>query len=617
MRIFCKNLLATRLNTMAIICMVLLLASKFSHGAITLQYTDPWDNTVHPLEGAVVKVFLTTGVLKWTSSPSDASGSVSIDGVVPQIIGYSQVVYTTVSASNGSVRIIPGRSCFTEVIAYLLGVDPSLFPVVRQSTGTGLSSTINVADGYIPVLLDMGNKAQAVSTSKFSYTPPRLDIYYDPCLYSGDGWIHFTGLGGTIWSEIGSVFAGTNATFRKQYLFDKDWTRRALAHEYGHYVHYKLNGSQTLPGGGDHTIYSKGNASLAFFEGWAEFYSEYVMAKNALSSGLSYTENFPQANPLIRGSDQESHVAAFFWDLFDNDVPSGQDENVTGDVTRAKAMFGNHYSNIQQYHDYWMSFYPSDIGFDDIYMKTFFHGFPGFMPPIPTLKMVFNPAQTVNGTIITKAFFISSTETTQGEYYDVMNSFPSQYSAVADFTMPVGSVNWYDAILYCNALSSKRGLPMVYSYDAATFSGIHCTSLTNLKIDLSKSGYRLPTKEEWTWAYKAGTTTPYYWGAQQPDNFAWYNANSGGKPHPVGGKTPNANGLYDMGGNIMEWVWTGVPDSEDRSGMGGYFSSTQATGSCLMDNATTCVAPPTWMSSFNGFRVARNYTYMPYMLLLE
>jgi formylglycine-generating enzyme required for sulfatase activity len=70
----------------------------------------------------------------------------------------------------------------------------------------------------------------------------------------------------------------------------------------------------------------------------------------------------------------------------------------------------------------------------------------------------------------------------------------------------------------------------------------------NAKKDGAK--YRLPTEAEWEYAARAGTTGPL----KSLDDVAWYGANSDDETHPVGTKKPNAWGLYDMLGNVREWV---------------------------------------------------------------
>jgi formylglycine-generating enzyme required for sulfatase activity len=157
------------------------------------------------------------------------------------------------------------------------------------------------------------------------------------------------------------------------------------------------------------------------------------------------------------------------------------------------------------------------------------------------------------------AFFMDSTEVTQYDY-SYREIYPSYFDT--NSYGPVERVTWFDAVLYCNMRSNRDGFDTVYSYTSVNDSagtGYYCTSLGNLKIDMSKSGYRLPTEAEWEYACRGGTTTDYYWGTGSINSYAWYSLNSGSTTSLVATKQPNAYMLYDMIGNVAEWCndWYG------------------------------------------------------------
>lgn len=81
------------------------------------------------------------------------------------------------------------------------------------------------------------------------------------------------------------------------------------------------------------------------------------------------------------------------------------------------------------------------------------------------------------------------------------------------------------------------------------------------------AGLQLPSEAQWEYACRAGTQTMFYSGNKEEDldRAGWYDDNSGGKLHPVGEKEPNAYGLYDMHGNVWEWVEDDGHDSYKRA----------------------------------------------------
>lgn len=159
-------------------------------------------------------------------------------------------------------------------------------------------------------------------------------------------------------------------------------------------------------------------------------------------------------------------------------------------------------------------------------------------------------------------FYMSKYELTQQEYEEIMGNNPSNFKGD---NLPVENISWLDAVTYCNAQSEKDGLTPVYTINGQ-----------NVSWDRSANGYRLPTEAEWEYACRAGTTTPFYMenspSAEESNYYGNYpyqienNYFSQDKLEvqpgkyrqttvPVDSFSENPYGLYNMHGNVSEWVW--------------------------------------------------------------
>jgi formylglycine-generating enzyme required for sulfatase activity/class 3 adenylate cyclase len=138
--------------------------------------------------------------------------------------------------------------------------------------------------------------------------------------------------------------------------------------------------------------------------------------------------------------------------------------------------------------------------------------------------------------LISKSFYMGEVPVTQQFYEEVMSANPSKFKGD---DLPVVNVSWFDATRFCNELSHRCGLDVVYQ-----FSG------KKVRIDYSKPGFRLPTEAEWEYACRANTPGDRY---GEVKDIAWYDTVRPPQPQAVKHKDPNSFGLYDMLGNVWEW----------------------------------------------------------------
>jgi eukaryotic-like serine/threonine-protein kinase len=205
---------------------------------------------------------------------------------------------------------------------------------------------------------------------------------------------------------------------------------------------------------------------------------------------------------------------------------------------------------------------------------------------------------------ITRPFQLADTPVTQSQWVQVMGDNPSR---VAGFDHPADMISWSDAVEFCNRASALAGLAPAYRLDKRGVSW-----------DRAAAGFRLPTEAEWELAARAGGSSLFA-GGETLDDVAWHWRNAEAGSRPVRGLRANGYGLFDMSGNVWEWVWdwyapfdgrsaeavdpTGPPEGGRRVARGGsWFSLPRDLRiACRRGGGT-----PGEHSAFRGLRIARN-----------
>jgi len=155
--------------------------------------------------------------------------------------------------------------------------------------------------------------------------------------------------------------------------------------------------------------------------------------------------------------------------------------------------------------------------------------------------------------ILTQPIYLGIHEVTQAQFEEVMGQNPSHFAAtgrgkdtvvgVDTSTHPVEMVRWSDAAEFCSKLNGRENLKSFYLQAGETVTM------------LDGAGYRLPTEAEWEYACRAGTTTKWWIGDKDDlPQAGWFNGNALSRTHAVGRLKANPFGLYDVHGNVAEWV---------------------------------------------------------------
>ena len=161
--------------------------------------------------------------------------------------------------------------------------------------------------------------------------------------------------------------------------------------------------------------------------------------------------------------------------------------------------------------------------------------------------------------ILTQPIYLGIHEVTQAEYQSVMGMGrnPSYFAARGEGNAevagmdadrhPVDSAKWTDAAEFCTKLSQREQLKPIYFRSGETVTLLDGT------------GYRLPTEAEWEFSCLAGAATKFWFGDTSEDlvGIGWFAASSGHRTHAVGELRANPFGLFDIQGNVWEWMQDG------------------------------------------------------------
>ena len=232
--------------------------------------------------------------------------------------------------------------------------------------------------------------------------------------------------------------------------------------------------------------------------------------------------------------------------------------------------------------------------------------------------------------IIPRRFAIATKEVSKEQWDAFVKKHP-EWALDAEFVNkwspdpkgPMVGFSWYIAAAFCNWLSEQEGLPKCY---LPATNGKFTTGMTIPADVLERTGYRLPTEAEWEYACRSGTITSRYYGLSADvllGAYARYQANSKEHAWMCGSLRPNDLGLFDMLGNMFEWVQDehlaykegGLrPSPDDINTISLVNENPRLLRGGAIYNRPACVRSafriwnaPSYRNAYYGFRPSRTY----------